>query len=335
MKIKVLALLSKSNLPSARLRVLDMVSELSSYNIKMDAKGFARGLSRIFQILTLPKYDLVIIQKKTSLNRLELFLIKKLANKIIYDFDDATMFHELEHAKPLSGKNFIKFLNTINIANAVVAGNDYLGSFCKSNVENVYKFPTPVDTLKYYPLKKSNRKIVTLGWVGVPGSMIHLQRLLPVLQEISKKLTFELIVISKKNLVCKGLEIRNIEWRLDKENEYLNTVDIGLMPLDDSIWTNGKGGYKLIQYAAVGIPSVGSAVGINKEIIIHQKTGYLANSLEEWSAYLELLISNNSLRKKLGDAARLHIVKKYSLKAYAKNYAMAIKNTIRGQYSSK
>lgn len=330
MKIKVLALLSQANLPSARLRILDMISELSSNNIKMDAKGFARGVSRIFQILTLPKYDLLIIQKKTSLNRIELFVIKQLANKIIYDFDDATMFHELEHARPLSGKNFIKFLNTINITNAVVAGNDYLGSFCRSNVEIVYKFPTPVDTLKYYPLGRKNRKIVTLGWVGVPGSMIHLQRLLPVLQGIAKKFTFELIVISKKDLVYKGLEIRNIEWRLDKENEYLNTIDIGLMPLDDSIWTNGKGGYKLIQYAAVGIPSVGSAVGINKEIIIHQKTGYLANSLEEWSTYLELLISNASLRKKLGEAARSHIVKKYSLKAYAKNYAMAIKNTIAG-----
>ena len=114
MKIKVLALLSQANLPSARLRILDMISELSSNNIKMDAKGFAKGVSRIFQILTLPKYDLLIIQKKTSLNRIELFVIKKLANKIIYDFDDATMFHELEHARPLSGKNFIKFLRLKN-----------------------------------------------------------------------------------------------------------------------------------------------------------------------------------------------------------------------------
>ena len=212
----------------------------------------------------------------------------------------------------------------------MVAGNDFLVSFCKSNVTDIYKLPTPINTERYFPLVKKNKKIVSLGWVGVPGSMGHLIKLLPILKNLSSKLPFELIVISKKDLVYKGLEIRNIEWRLDKENEYLNSIDIGLMPLDDSIWTNGKGGYKLIQYAAVGIPSVGSAVGINKEIIIHQKTGYLANSLEEWSTYLELLISNASLRKKLGEAARSHIVKKYSLKAYAKNYAMAIKNTIAG-----
>ncbi len=330
MKIKALVLLSKSNLPSARLRFIDMLPFLVRYGIKLEAIGFAKGIGRPLQILSLFKYDLVIIQKKTSLNRVELFLIKKLANKIIYDFDDATMFHELEHAKPLSGKNFIKFLKTINIANAVVAGNDFLASFCKNNVVNVYKFPTPVDTNKYYPLRKKNKKIVTLGWVGVPGSMIHLQKILPLLKEIAKKFPFEFIVISKKNLIYKGLHIRNIEWQLEKENEYLNMIDIGLMPLDDSIWTNGKGGYKLIQYGAVGIPSIGSAIGINKEIIIHQKTGYLANSSEEWIEYLKLLITNAHLRKKLGLAARSQIVKKYSLKAYAKNYARAITNTMMG-----
>jgi glycosyltransferase involved in cell wall biosynthesis len=330
MKIKVLALLSKFNLPSARLRMIDMVNYLSYYGIQMEAKGFAKGTGRLLQILSVFKYDLIIIQKKTSLNIIELFLIKKLANKIIYDFDDATMFHELEHGNPLSGKNFIKFLNTINVADAVVAGNNFLGSFCKSNVIDVYKFPTPVDISKYYPLRKTYNHVVKLGWIGVPGSMIHLQKLLPVLKMIAQKFTFELIVISKKNLVCKGLHIRNIEWQLDRENEYLNMIDIGLMPLDDSIWTNGKGGYKLIQYGAVGIPSVGSAIGINKEIIIHQKTGYLANSAEEWIEYLRLLITNTRLRKKLGFAARSQIVKKYSLKAYARNYARAITNTIMG-----
>jgi glycosyltransferase involved in cell wall biosynthesis len=330
MKIKALVLLSKSNLPSARLRFIDMLPFILRYGIKLEAIGFAKGMGRFLQILSLFKYDLVIIQKKTSLNRIELFLIKKLANKIIYDFDDATMFHELEHGKPLSGKNFIKFLKTINIANAVVAGNDFLGSFCKSNVVNIYKFPTPVDINKYFPLRKINKKIVTLGWVGVPGSMIHLQKILPLLKGIAKKFPFELIVISKKKLIYKGLLIRNIEWQLEKENEYLNLIDIGLMPLDDSIWTNGKGGYKIIQYGAVGIPSIGSAIGINKEIIIHQKTGYLTNSPEEWIEYLELLITNADLRNKLGLAARSQIVKKYSLKAYARNYAKAITNTMTG-----
>ncbi len=325
MTTKVLALLSKYNLPSARLRIYDMVPYLEDYDISIHVVGFSKGIPRLFQFFSLLKYHVVIIQKKTSLNRVELYLAKKLANKIIYDFDDATMFHELEHRKPLTGKNFIKFLNTINIADAVVAGNDFLLSFCKSNVTDIYKLPTPINTERYFPLVKKNKKIVSLGWVGVPGSMGHLIKLLPILKNLSSKLPFELIVISKKKLFYRGLKIRNIEWELDKENIYLNLIDIGLMPLDDSIWTNGKGGYKLIQYGAVGLPSIGSPVGINKEIIIHNKTGLLANSADEWKKYLELLIKSASLRKKMGREARKHVLSEYSLKVYAKKYAAIIK----------
>jgi glycosyltransferase involved in cell wall biosynthesis len=302
-----------------------MVPYLEDYDISIHVVAFSKGIPRLFQIFSLLKYHVVIIQKKTSLNRVELYLAKKLANKIIYDFDDATMFHELEHRKPLTGKNFIKFLNTINIADAVVAGNDFLVSFCKSNVTDIYKLPTPINTERYFPLVKKNKKIVSLGWVGVPGSMGHLIKLLPILKNLSSKLPFELIVISKKNLFYRGLKIRNIEWELDKENIYLNLIDIGLMPLDDSIWTNGKGGYKLIQYGAAGLPSIGSPVGINKEIIIHNKTGLLANSADEWKKYLELLIKSASLRKKMGREARKHVLSEYSLKVYAKKYAAIIK----------
>jgi len=329
MKIKALVLLSKSNLPSARLRFIDMLPFLLRYGIKLEAIGFAKGMGRFHQILSLFKYDLVIIQKKTSLNRIELFLIKKLANKIIYDFDDATMFHELEHHKPLIGKNFKKFLNTINIADAVVAGNNFLGSFCKNNVTDVYKLPTPINTEKYFPITKKNKKIISLGWVGVPGSMVHLVRILPILKKISKKYPFELIVISKKDLFFKGINIKNIEWKLDRENEYLNLIDIGLMPLDDSIWTNGKGGYKLIQYGAVGLPSIGSPVGINTEIIVHNKTGFLADSDDDWKNKLELLIKNSSLRKKMGINARKHILSHFSLKAYTKKYATIINELVK------
>ena len=155
----------------------DSYSRGTGYDITKDIDAIAK-------IST--DYDVVIIQKKTSLNAVELFLIRKFSHKIIYDFDDATMFHELEHRKPLIGKNFKKFLNTINIADIVVAGNDFLASFCKSNVGDVYKLPTPVNTDKYFPLKKEDKRIVSLGWIGVPGSIGHLEKLLPILKNLSK-----------------------------------------------------------------------------------------------------------------------------------------------------
>ena len=166
---------------------------------------------------------------------------------------------------------------------------------------------------------------ITLGWFGVSGSMRHLYNLSPILKELSKDLSFELLVISNVDFICKGVKVKNIQWDLNRENEYLNLIDIGLMPLDDSIWTQGKCGYKLIQYGSVGIPSVGSSVGINNEIILNGKTGYLAGNKDEWIKYLSFLIKNVDLRKKMGAEARIQILRNFSLGAYAKQYAKIIK----------
>ena len=325
MTYQVLALLSKFDLPSARIRIRNMAPFLKNQNINLKTEPFAKSFSRLFQILSLHKYDVVIIQKKTSLRKLELFLIRKLSHRIIYDFDDASMFHELEHSKPLAGKNFKKFINTINIVDAVVAGNDFLRSFCINNVSQVYKLPTPVDIKKYYPIKLKPKKELTLGWIGVSGSMRHLHNLSPILKKLSKDLSFELLVISNVDFICKGVKVKNIQWDLNRENEYLNLIDIGLMPLDDSIWTQGKCGYKLIQYGSVGIPSVGSSVGINNEIILNGKTGYLAGNKDEWIKHLSFLIKNVDLRKKMGAEARIRILRNFSLGAYARQYAKIIK----------
>lgn len=328
MTYKALALLSKYDLPSARIRIRNMSPFLKKNKINLKIESFAKGFSRFFQILSLYRYDLIIIQKKTSLRKFELYLIRKFSHRIIYDFDDASMFHELEHSKPLAGKNFKKFLNTINIADAVVAGNDFLKAFCIYNVPKVYKLPTPVDLKKYYPIKSKPNKRVTLGWIGVSGSLGHLYKLQPLLIKVFKKYDFELLVISNKDYICKDLNIKNIQWDLNRENEYLNLIDIGLMPLDDSIWTNGKCGYKLIQYGSVGIPSVGSSVGINKEIIVDGETGFLADDLSAWQNKLELLLKNKNLRKKMGIAARNHVVKNFSLVGYSRKYARIIKDLI-------
>ena len=41
---------------------------------------------------------------------------------------------------------------------------------------------------------------------------------------------------------------------------------IGLMPLVDSDFAKGKGGFKLIQYLSASLPIIGSNVGFNKDV---------------------------------------------------------------------
>ena len=50
------------------------------------------------------------------------------------------------------------------------------------------------------------------------------------------------------------------------------------MPLPSDKWSEGKCGFKLIQYMALGIPAVASPVGVNSIIIEPGINGYLCTT---------------------------------------------------------
>lgn len=66
---------------------------------------------------------------------------------------------------------------------------------------------------------------------------------------------------------------------------------------------------------SLGKPSVMSPVGVNPEIIEHGVNGYLCNTTEEWVDCLSALIESEALRKQIGDAGRLTIDERYSVKS--------------------
>ena len=90
-------------------------------------------------------------------------------------------------------------------------------------------------------------------------------------------------------------------------------MDIGIMPLKKGPWFEGKCGFKLIQYHSFGIPAIASDVGVNSLVTVHNKTGFIASDKDDWKSYLKKLITDASLRSTMGEAAREHIEKKYSL----------------------
>ena len=103
---------------------------------------------------------------------------------------------------------------------------------------------------------------------------------------------------------------------LGAEVEFLGRFDIGVMPMPDDKWTRGKGGYKLLQYMAMGIPCISSPVGINREIVKHDETGFLAESEEDWFQFLERLILDDQLRSSMGTAGRQRAQSEYSFETF-------------------
>jgi glycosyltransferase involved in cell wall biosynthesis len=90
-------------------------------------------------------------------------------------------------------------------------------------------------------------------------------------------------------------------------------LDIGIMPLPDDEWANGKCGFKALQYMALRIPAVVSPVGVNTKIVDHGVDGFLASTPDEWLKSLTSLIENENLRKEMGIAGRSKIISHYSV----------------------
>jgi glycosyltransferase involved in cell wall biosynthesis len=102
----------------------------------------------------------------------------------------------------------------------------------------------------------------------------------------------------------------------------LQRIDIGLYPLPDDDWVQGKSGLKALQYMGLGIPVVASAVGCNDRVVSHGHTGYLVHSEAEWLAALEQLIADPQLRRRQGHEGRRVVEAQFSVQANRDHYHM-------------
>lgn len=86
----------------------------------------------------------------------------------------------------------------------------------------------------------------------------------------------------------------------------------------------------LIEYAAVGLPSVATDVGGNPEVVIHGKTGFLVppSSHEQLAEDILKLLKNEELRKAFGQNAKKMAEERFGqdliLSAYKKYYSKII-----------
>jgi len=126
----------------------------------------------------------------------------------------------------------------------------------------------------------------------------------------------------------KDINLINITWTEENEVVEVSNSDIGIMPLEETIWEKGKCGLKLIQYMACGIPVVASPSPANIEIVDHGGNGYIANNNTEWYNYLETLITDFALRKRMGERARQKIESNYSYQIFGDKYCKIIQDNV-------
>jgi glycosyltransferase involved in cell wall biosynthesis len=138
----------------------------------------------------------------------------------------------------------------------------------------------------------------------------------PVFEELhAKHPQTALKIVCNEFFDCPTMPVIKKAWAGAEEGTDVASFDIGLAPLPDDVWSQGKCATKLLQCMAAGVVSVASAVGVHREIIREGVNGCLASTHAEWLMKLDALVADPAARRTMGEAARKTVERDYSLAA--------------------
>lgn len=255
-----------------------------------------------------------------------LSLVKKRGAYVIWDFDDNIKAGgECDNS---SFEFFLRLSNKIIIASAElfeIIPEDYRiktvllpstdGELCYLNN----------DANKKMRIEKYGKEFVVL-WLGTQISLNFVLRVMPQLekaaiqlQQQGKQLTLKVVCDKPLDYSPRYVKLQNIVWSRNSAYDALKDSHLGIMPLDVSIFTKGKGGFKLIQYISIGLPVIATKVGINN-VIVDKNIGYLATSYDDdvWCIGLVQLATNLDFWSSLSNNAQNKYYEEYSFQANLK-----------------
>ncbi len=234
----------------------------------------------------------------------------------VYDFDDALYLPEADSRR--SHKSQV-WRAAVITASCVIAGNETLAEHASELNPNVVVIPSCVDPGDY----ERKQTYGCLGppravWIGSPSTEVYLRDIAGALLRVHRSRGLRLTLISAGRAPLGELDdmVDRVPWQLDTFASELANADLGVMPLPDTAWTRGKCAYKLLQYAAAGLPLIGSPVGANREVL-RQAGGLSPVTEDDWGSALEELIDeSDAQRAKRGNEAWIAVSRGFSFQAW-------------------
>lgn len=273
----------------------------------------------------------VFLHKK-KLNPLNAFWLRRYSKKIIYNFDDAVMFDE-ENPQRISWLRFISFRRTVRLADMVIVGSPYLAQYARKFNSNVETLPLGLKVSDYddtTPAKTDDK--IRLVWIGSTNTLKYLEEITPALENVGLRFPDVVLrIIGDKFLNLQNMKVEKKPWSQQTRFLDLVTGDIGLAPLPDNRFTQGKCSFKVLEYSAAGLPVVASPVGTNADHVKDGSTGYLAAAPDDWFAKISELVENKQLRIEMGQKGRAY-AEKFDISIIGQKLADFIRLCLRNDF---
>lgn len=338
--MRILFLTEGVTTPSSRFRVHQFIPHFEERGIECTVRHGYDGLynrvnqmpvaplyklacrvRRALHAVEAPRHDLVFLQRPAlPVSTIPEMVLHALNPHILFDFDDHI-------AMKLSGQVDPRRAEVLEyacqVASHVIAGNDYLATLTH-RPDATTVLPTVIDTDLYTPRQARARTPDSprvLGWMGTAGNFKYLDPLWPQFEralEASPGWTMRL-VSNAHNPLFDHPRVEQIPWSKAAEIDLLRSFDVGIMPLEDTPAARGKCGFKLIQYMAVGVPVVASAVGVNRKLVEQGRAGMLVHEPHKWGETLREMFARADLDE-MGESGRAHIEEAYSIRGVLPRY---------------
>jgi len=334
---EVVFLANKPDAPSFRHRLQPALPELAARGFRPSVEVLPSGvvLLRLLERRRRLSSAAAVVLAKTKLHPPEARLLRRWCRRVVYDFDDAVYTvrpRRVGHRPAQSPLRQWRFATLCGIADLVLACNETLAARARPHAKRVEVVPTPVDLERYPKDPPSRSPARTLVWIGMPENLRYLELVHSALARLAGEFRdLTLRIISSAAPPWTDVPIELVPWSEAGEVDALRTADIGIMPLSDDHWSNGKCSFKLVQYMAASLPCVASRVAMNCEVVTPGRNGYLAATAVEWENHLRALLTEDDRGRSLGRAGRQLVEQRFDRRLVAPHTAELIAAVARPQ----
>lgn len=278
---------------------------------------FGNIWNRFIETINSNKYDAVWLSRQLIIGYPSFELL--IRKPVVYDIDDAIFL-----CGPAAK---LQFKLTASKASIVVAGNDFLAEFAAKYNKDVVIVPTAVDTNRWTPAEGEGfnqdyrSRSFKVGWSGTSSSFSYFTPIQQELEHFFRNFPLARLAIMSDRFPHQfaSLEpyIDFVKWSPIDEVSFVQSLDVGLMPIGHEPWSRGKCAYKMLLYAACGIPVVVTPIGMNLKILSEAEVGIGAKQKGEWYEALRLLYLDEHLRKRFGENGVALVDRHYSITKHA------------------
>jgi glycosyltransferase involved in cell wall biosynthesis len=263
--------------------------------------------------------DIFVFQRDS--NQYVLALIKFLRShgkKVVFEIDD--LLTELppflsHHVALIANKFYL--VESLQQADVVTVTTPRLGKALSVYNQNIRCVPNCSESLPNECARHHAVPSHAVSLIVASSDKVLVDFLVPALTLAQEKLSVNIVAIgpigdyfSKKGLNV--IKTRIMPYAVFKS--YVASIDngIGIIPLDESLFSSCKSPIKYFDYTVAGIPSICSNVPPYSDHIVNGKNGILVeNTTDSLYSAIESLVLSHSMRSRITESAIAYVHNNY------------------------